>query len=136
MARAETNNDLYRGWEAVYKSEFETDILEVFMKSIEHPEELTQLEMMRVSSYLGTILTLYQRQSSMFYNFGLTYDPSNDLVYAADMYLGSRFARSWFLANRGWLEIEPKMYEILSRELEANPVQSKWVYMERLRSGM
>jgi hypothetical protein len=52
------------------------------------------------------------------------------------MYLGGRFARSWFSANSGWLEIEPEMYDILTRKLEAMPIQTKWMYMERLKSGM
>ena len=134
LAKAETVNDIYRGWEAIYITEYETGIQELFIKSIEQPDDLTPSEIMKLSAYLNTIMNLYSRQSSMFFRYGLAYDPTDDLVVAAQHYFGGRFARAWFYENRDWLEIEPQMFEVISHEIEARPVQSKFEYMERLRS--
>ena len=136
LAEAEMVNDIYKGWEVIYMSEYESDILDVFIKSIEHPDDLTQLEIMRVSQYLSTIMNLYARQASMFFRYGLAYDPSDDYAWAAEYYFGGRFARTWFLENEDWLALEPQMFEILSREIEATPVQTKFNYLERIRSRL
>ena len=136
LAEAEMVNDIYKGWETVYRSEYETDIQDVFIKSIEQPDDLTQSEIMRVSAYLSTIMNVYQRQASMFFRYGLAYDPSGDFGFIAEYYFGGRFARAWLLENEDWLVTEPQMFEILSREIEARPVQTRYNYLERLRSRM
>ena len=56
------------------------------------------------------------------------------LVGGFDYYFGNRFARSWYLENKQW--IETGIVEVMDREYEARPIQSDASYAERIRSRL
>ena len=103
-------------------SEYQSDISDLFIKSIEEPNDLTSSEIMKLKAYFTAIVSLYGRQWAMYREFGFAYDPTVDTVFAAELYFGGRFARSWFRENRVWLEKDnPEIARIILSEIESIP---------------
>ena len=116
-------------------SVYQSDISDLFIKSIERPYDLTSSEVVKLDAYFTALMSLYGRQWSMFREYDLAYDPTVDTVFAAESYFGGSFARAWFRENEVWLkETNPEMTKILSREIESNPLQSEYGAAERLKS--
>jgi len=77
----------------------------------------------------------YGQHSTSYFNYGLTDYPTEDFIFGAQHYFSGRFARSWFVENKPWLdEYVPEMTEIIGREIEATPVETSYGMVERIRS--
>jgi hypothetical protein len=137
FAEAEAVRALTVGWQQIDRSMYETDIAGIRIKSIEDPENLTSAEILKMSAWLSLIANQYSLEFSMDErNLGYDYgDVPNgteeSLVGGFDYYFGSRFAQSWYLENRSW--IESRIVEIMDREYEARPIQSGASYVERMK---
>ena len=137
LAELTTWNNLYQGWEVISMSEYESDIHELFVKSIENPEDLSTVDMMKLGSSLTAIVLAYGQNSTAYFDYGLTDDPTEDFIFAAQQYFSGRFARSWFVENKPWLEVYiPEMTEVIGREIEATPVETSYGLVERIRSRL
>lgn len=137
LARAQTINDIYSGWEEFSISEYESDIFDLFIRSIEDADSLTAVEILKLDAYFTAIASLYGRQWVMFREFDLAYDPTLDTEYSAEVYFSGRFARSWFEQNKAWLQdSNPEMVRVFSRVFESTPVESELSLVNRLKSGL
>ena len=140
FAEADAVRALTVGWQQIDMSMYETDIASIRIKSIEDPQDLTSAEILKMSSWLSVIINQYSLEFSMDYrNLSYDYgDVPNDteqaLIGGFDYYFGNRFARSWYLENRFWMDTE--IVEIMDREYEARPIQSGASYAERIRSRL
>jgi len=140
FAEADAVRALTMGWQQIDMSAYETDILSIRIKSFEDPENLTSAEILKMSSWLSVIINQYSLEFSMDYrNLGYDYgDVANGteqaLAGSFDYYFGNRFARSWYLENRFWMD--PEIVEIMDREYEASPIQSGSSYTERMKSRL
>ena len=140
LAEADSVRAMLVGWQQIAFSEYETDIVEIYVKSTEDPENLTPAEIGKMSAWLTVIMNQYMLTFSMYernlgYNYGgLINSPEDELLGAFEYYFGNRFGRSWYVENRGWIDSE--IVEILDREMEARPVQSGASYVERIRSRL
>jgi hypothetical protein len=140
LAEADSVRAMLVGWQQIAFSEYETDIVEIYVKSIEDPENLTPAEIGKLSAWLTVVMNQYMLTFSMDerdlgYNYGdVDNGPEDELLGGFESYYGSRFGRSWYLENRGWIDSE--IVEILDREMEARPVQSGVSYFERIRSRL
>jgi hypothetical protein len=107
---------------AVGISEYETDIAELAVKSVEEPEQLSSAERLKLNGWLVSTMTCYQRWLNM-YQLGVArYDPLDDLRGRVDFYLGSEFGRAWFAENKSlWY---PEMVEAIEAELVITPVRT------------
>ena len=134
FAEADAVRTLLVGWQQINMSVYETDIASIWIKSIEDPQNLTSAEILKMSAWLSVIANQYSLEFSMDdRNLGYDYgDVPNgteeSLVGGFDYYFGNRFARSWYLENRFW--IETGIVEIMDREYEARPIQSGAGYAE------
>ena len=121
-------------------SEYETDIVNLYVKSIEEPENLTPAEMGKMSAWLTVVMNQYMLTFAMYdrglgySSAGVDYNPEDELKKAFDYYFGSRFGRAWYLENRDWIDLQ--VVEIMDREMEARPVESGASYLERIRSRL
>ena len=140
LAEADSVRAMLVGWQQIAFSEYETDIVEIYVKSIEDPESLTPAEIGKMSAWLTVVMNQYMLTFSMDernlgYNYGdVDSGPEDELLGGFESYFGSRFGRSWYLENRGWIASE--IVEILDREMETRPVQSGGSYNERIRSRL
>ena len=140
LAKADSVRELLVSWQQIAFSEYETDIVEIYVKSVEDPENLTSSEIGKLSAWLTVVMNQYVLTFSMYKrNLGYSYgggvnSPEDELLGGFEYYFGSRFGRSWYVDNRGW--IDPEIVEILDREMEARPVQSGVSYVERIRSRL
>jgi len=140
LAEADSVRAMLVGWQEIAISEYETDIVNIHVKSIEDPEGLTAAEIGKMSAWLTVIMNQYMLTFSMHernlgYNYGdMDYGPEMELLGGFEYYFGSRFGRSWYMENRGWIDSE--IVEILDREMKARPVQSSVSYIERIRSRL
>jgi hypothetical protein len=140
LAEADSVRAMLVGWQQIAISEYETDIVNIHVKSIEDPENLTAAEIGKMSAWLTVVMNQYMltfsmNERSLGYNYGnMDNGPEMELVGGFEYYFGSRFGRSWYMENRGWIDSE--IIEILDREMEARPVQSSVSYFERIRSRL
>lgn len=140
LAEADSVRAMLVGWQQIAYSEYATDIVNVHVKSVEDPESLTAAEIGKLSAWLTVVMNQYELtfsmdQRNLGYNYGDAINgPEEELLAGYDYYFGSRFGRSWYLENRGWLSSE--VIEIMDREMEARPVQSGVSYVERIRSRL
>jgi hypothetical protein len=140
FAEADAVRALTVGWQQIDMSTLETDIASIHIKSIEDPQNLTSAEILKMSSWLSLIVNQYSLEFSMDYrNLGYDYgDVPNgtelSLIGGFDYYFGDRFAQSWYLENKLWMD--PEIVEIMDREYEARPIQSGARYAERMKSRL
>ena len=140
FAEADAVRALSTGWQQIYSSIYETDIASIHIKSIEDPQNLTSAEILKMSAWLSLIVNQFSLEFSMEYrNLGWDYgDIPNGtgeaLAGSFDYFFGNRFARSWYLENRFWMDTE--IVEIMDREYEARPIQSGASMAERIKSRL
>jgi len=140
FAEADAVRALTVGWQQIDMSMYETDIASIHVKSIEDPQNLTSAEILKMSAWLSVIANQYSLEFSMDerslgYDYGdVPNGTEQSLVGSFDYFFGNRFARSWYLENRYW--IETRIVEIMDREYEARPIQSGASMAERIKSRL
>jgi hypothetical protein len=140
LAEADAVRALTQGWQEISLSIYETDIASIHIKSIDDPQNLTSAEILQMSAWLTMIVNQYSLEFSMDerdlgYDYGDVPNGTEEaLVGGFDYNFGNRFARSWYLENRFW--IEPGIVEIMDREYAARPIQSGASYAERIKSRL
>lgn len=134
LAEADTVNDIFKGWQEIDRLNFETDAMNLFIKSIEQPEELTDSEIVQLDAWFTMIVNVYSRQSSMYFRYGLAYDPTDSLSRSARWLFAGRYARAWFQVNRDMVKTDPKIFEIINREIMAAPVLEEFKYADEIRA--
>jgi len=140
LAEANAVHAMLVGWQQIAISEYETDIANLYAKSIEEPENLTLAEIGKMSAWLTVVMNQYMLSFAMYdrglgYNSGgVDYNPEDELAGAFEYYFGSRFGRAWYLENRDW--IDSQVIEIMDREMRARPAKSGASYAERIKSRL
>jgi hypothetical protein len=104
FAKAETENSIFTGWETLSMAEIESGINAVVARSIEDPASISTADRSDISSWLTAVISLYQRNGIMFYEYGLAADPDYPGVGA--FYFASQTARDWFEVNESWIRRE------------------------------
>ncbi len=132
-AQAEATRSNNTGWEEISLSEFETDIAEIFTKSITDSDSLTMAEIFRLSGYYTLIMNQYQRASSMA-DFGLSMDATEDLSYWSGHYFGTQFGKVWLDENKSW--ISPRHIAAIEQGLKLKSGEAKSHYLERIKSRL
>jgi hypothetical protein len=134
IAEAEAISAMQSGWELLSISEYETDISELRVKSLNEPENLTEPEIYKLTSWLVAVTTQLDRQIE-FAERGLTYGGGADLEYeieaAFGFYVNNRFGRAWYVGNRNW--IDPKITEIWDDKLLDDPSFGDGNYARHLK---
>ena len=104
-------------------SEYETNISELIVKSVEKPGQLLASEKLRLNAYLSTVIGCYNRWQNM-HRLGVSgWDGLDDLRGVAHLYFGSAFGRAWFEENKSW--IKPDMVKVIETELATTPVRTE-----------
>jgi hypothetical protein len=79
-----------------------------------------------LSSFLVAVISLYQRNGKMFYDYGLASDP--DYSSVGSFYFTGQIARNWFEANESWIRREtPELADEIRHYIESTPVDSSMV---------
>ena len=120
LARAETENSIYAGWETLSMAEIESGINAVMAKSIEDPESVSSADRADISSWLTAAISLYQRNGRMFHEYGLASDP----VYSdvGWFYFRSPITREWFEVNEFWIRKEtPELADEIRKYIDSTP---------------
>ena len=128
FAEAEYNQTSYGMWMQATAMEMETDIGEIFIKSIEDPDNLSKPEKFKLNSWLTHIISIYdhgERARSLGVGTALSGRMSEAEVR---YYFSSEYSRLWFQANRYW--IRPGVAESISHVINTNPVQTEWNSVE------
>lgn len=93
-----------------------------------------------MSAWLTAVMNQYMLTFAMYdrglgySSGGVDYNPVDELVNGFEYYFGSRFGRSWYLENRDWLDSQ--VLDVMDREMEARPVDSGPIYVERIKSRL
>ena len=140
LAKADSVRELLVSWQQIAFSEYETDIVEIYIKSVEDPENLTSAEIGKLSAWLTVVMNQYlltfeMNERGLGYNYrDVDNGPEQELLGGFESYFGTPFGRSWYLENKSWLP--PEIIDILDREMAARPVQSGVGYVERIKSRL
>ncbi len=122
FAQAATENSIYEGWETLAMSQIESGINALRVKSIEDPESMSANELADLSSFLVAVISIYQRNGKMFYEYGLASDP--DYSGVGSYYFIGQIARDWFEVNESWIRSEtPKLADEIRQYIESSPLE-------------
>ncbi len=135
LGEADAVAGTYQMWESISQIELQTDINDLFVKSVENPEALTNSEIMDLNSWFVNVVTIFQRQDRM-YDLGFYSNPSAGLEATVQYYFGGRFARAWFDENKYWIQATtPRVSDVISSSIESTPIQMEFEYIDRLKSN-
>ena len=125
FAEAEYNETTYGMWMQATAMEMETDIGEIYIKSIEDPDNLSKPEKFKLNSWLTHIISIYDHGDSSS-ELGVGTALSGAML-EADLryYFDSDYARLWFQSNRYW--IRPRVAESISKVIDSFPVHKEWI---------
>ena len=136
IARAEARVSALTGWEELKRLEIESDISEIFVKSIENPNELTTSEILRLDAYFVSIITIQQKYIAL-YDAGLHWDPTETFEDDVEWLFDGPFARAWFEVNKGWIGINtPLIVDVVNRHIESSPMRTEYRYLNELKSRL
>ena len=111
----------------------ESGINALRIKSIEDPESMSANDLADLSSFLVAVISLYQRNGKMFYEYGLASDPNYSGV--GSYYFTDQIARDWFEVNESWIRIEtPELADEIRHYIESTPVDSRNWYLYDYKS--
>ena len=114
--------------------EIQTNIRELFAKSYESPDELTNDEILRLDAYFVNVVSILQ-QAAAAQAAGLATNALAD--GSTGFYFTGRFARTWFDINQTWIfATTPELGEAIKRDIESTPVQERFEYLEELKSRL
>ena len=132
IAKGESIRSIQDAFLSIYQEQYTSDIHDLFVKSIEDPENLTPAEILKLDSYLATIIEVYQRWWRM-NDLGLSdFDGLDDLSRQVDYYFSSQFGRAWFDQNRSWMR--PATEETIDQKLSELPIRTVPPRVEELQS--
>jgi len=134
VALSEGSRAVSEAFGELTRSEYETDIYDLLVKSNENPEELSFADMMKLNSYFTAIVGAHNQWEGA-YDLGTSrQDALEGLKGSVNFYFGSKFGRAWFNENKDW--ISPEIANVISIELEASPGWGVRQSLERIRSQL
>jgi hypothetical protein len=122
VAKAQTEDGIYEGWEALSMAEIETGINALYVRSLEDPAGLTDAEVRDIGSWLTAVISIYSR-STIMQEFGLG---SNAEFYTVGpAYFEGQVARTWFDDNEMWIrDATPALADAIARYIDSTPLNS------------
>ena len=123
FAEAEYSQASYDKWMQVASMEIETDIGEIFIKSIEDPDSLSKPEKFKLNAWLLQAITVYDNGDRAL-ELGVATPTAEMAEEDARYYFASEYSRQWFEANRYW--IRPNVAETISRVIETTSPSTVW----------
>jgi len=114
-------------WMNISTVEIESDIDEIFIKSIADPESLSPRDMFKLNAWFILVTSIYDNAARA-NEFGIA--TPTGLITESDVqyYFASEFSRQWFEANKNWMR--PENVEIISRVIQTTPVSTSWESVE------
>ncbi len=127
IAQAEYYRESYNMWIDLSTVEIESDIDEIFVKSIADPDSLSPGDMFKLNAYFILVASIYDNGARA-NEFGIATPTSLITESDAEYYFASEISRQWFEANKYW--IRPENVEIISRVIQTTPVSTNWETVE------
>ena len=134
LAKAERTSDIYTDWSNIYRFEIENDFLLLLQKSVEHPAELSDSEILRLAGHYTLITNAYMHQASLQFRFDLAYDLEK-YIFDIVWYLNSPIGREWLAQNEEWVSAEPELFSALKSELAATPIPTQFELIHSLKNA-
>ncbi len=122
VAKAQTEDSLYAGWEVLSMAVIETGINALYVRSLEDPASLTDAEVRDIGSYLDAVISLYSR-TGILYEYGLSTDPEYYTI--GPRYFEGQIARTWFDGNESWIRAStPALADEITSYIDSTPLSS------------
>ena len=132
IAFAEARGELLADYQQQAMSNYGPEIADLFIKSVEEPEQLSDAEIFKLNAYLVAVMSVLNKQAVLYYDFGWAAEPSDDILDNARFYFGGHFARSWWQENKYWMD--PNLVELFDQHIAENPASNRWEYGDFIRS--
>ena len=133
FARAESSREVFAGWTDVSSTELETDIGDVFVRSIESPETLSSQDIFKLSSRYTMVLSQHDYGEEM-YRIGISPVNAGLDEQDAEFYFSSKFSRLWFEVNKYWISAESE--GIIAGFIKSTPVSTVWPEAEWIKAQL
>ena len=132
LARAEHYRSLYGMWMDTSAVEIETDIGEVFVRSVDDPESLTPNDLFKLNAWYILVTSNYDNAARA-NEFGVASPTSIITESDAEFYFSSKYSRQWFSANTHWMR--PENVEVISGVIQTTPALTEWKQVENMLYG-
>ena len=133
IAVAEASQEAYNGWTQVSSSELETNIGDIYVRSIEDPESLSSADIFKLNAWYTLIMSQYDLSDAIGrFNVAENFVgiDDSDIEY----YFMSEFSRVWFEESTNW--IRPVNVKKISDFIETTPVSPEWQFAERIKTKL
>lgn len=121
----------WQNWTDLSGAQLQSDIADIFAKSMTNPDDLTVAETVKLNFWLNAHMTAWEHDLATAKLSGR--DPK-DLVEAmareSAWYFGNKITRSWYCENRYSLSAE--YVQAIDQTLEKNPLGSDLESIERI----
>jgi hypothetical protein len=99
IARSELTSKTYEIIMRFNQSLFDPSFAGIYAKMLEHPEDLTVEEMVRIDALLDSVMRAYGRECYLVAR-GIFSECVNIMGVTAQRYFGNRYARSWLRVRK------------------------------------
>jgi len=114
IARSELTSHSFDLMMGFNQSLFDPSFAAIYVKMLEHPEDLNVKEMVRIDALLDSVMRAYGRECYLVAR-GIFAECVNIVRVTAQRYFGSRYARSWLRVRKEI--IDPFIFDQLEAQL-------------------
>ncbi len=124
IARAEMSAESNRELSELRQRRLDPDFAEIYIKSIESPEELSRTERLQINSYLQLVLEIYRREC-YYRAIGIFRDCDSFPRYTAVEFFGGTYGRA-FLQTVGNRMVGPRITAVINQQLVDTPIDDSY----------
>jgi len=121
----------WQNWTELSGAQLQSDIADIFAKSMTNPDDLTVAETVKLNFWLNAHMTAWEQDLATTKLTGR--DPGrlvNEMRRSVPWYFGNKITRGWYFENRN--SISPEYVQAIDQALEKNPLGSDLESIERI----
>jgi len=121
----------WQNWTDLSGAQLQSDIADIFAKSMTNPDDLTVAEAVKLNFWLNTHMTAWEHDLATAKLSGR--DPSNlveGMAQETSWLFGNKITRGWYSENKYW--ISPEYIQAIDQTLKKNPLGSDLESIEKI----
>lgn len=134
LMRAELSSIRHDAWIEIDSAKRSEDFSRVLSKAIEDPGNLSLAEMIEMDGYLMNFLAQLDREYVLSSLKAFFSDPDKTVKENVELYMGNRFAQSWWIEQKSDKLWSKPMIEAIDSEIKKVPFTRDSDFYERIKS--
>lgn len=136
LMRAELSSDRHDAWIEIDSAKRLDNFSQVLSKVIEDPANLSLAEMIEMDGYLMNVLAQLDREYVLADLKTFLSEPEKTVKENVEIYMGNRFAQSWWVEQKSDKLWNKKMINDIDIEIRKLSPNRDSVYYERIKSRL